>query len=67
MERDKKNTIIKAMKSRKVIYAVLPNNMSAGLPVYRDTLPKMMEQRESMAPEHIITKPTKWIPRAQVT
>lgn len=46
---------------------MIPNNKSAGLPVYRDTLPKMMEQRESMAPEHIITKPTKWIPRAQVT
>lgn len=58
---------MKATNCRKVIDAMLPNNKSAGLPVYRDTLPKTMEQRESMAPEHIITKPTKWIPRAQVT
>lgn len=54
-------------KKKRIFYAGIPNNKSAGLPVYRDTLPKMIEQRESMAPEHIITKPTKWIPRAQVT
>lgn len=49
------------------MYDTVPNDKSAGLPVYCDSLPTTKEQRALVAPEHIIAKPIKWIPRAQAT